>query len=51
MLIAKNSDNYDEKYVKINFNSDDELPLNKTIKIPIMTIVVKAVFHICINYK
>ena len=28
--ITKNSDNYDEKYVKIKFNSDDELPLNKT---------------------
>ena len=28
--ITKNSDNYDEKYMKIKFNSDDELPLNKT---------------------
>ena len=31
--------------MKIKFNSDDELPLNKTIEIPIMTIVVTAVFH------
>ena len=31
--------------MKIKFNSDDELPLNKTIEIPIMTIVVRAVFH------
>ena len=31
MSITKNSDDYDEKYMKINFNSDDELPLNKTI--------------------
>ena len=31
--------------MKIKFNSDDELPLNKTIEIPIMTIVVGAVFH------
>ena len=30
--------------MKIQFNSDDELPLNKTIEIPIMTIVVRAVF-------
>ena len=29
--ITKNSDDYDEKYMKIKFNSDDELPLNKTI--------------------
>ena len=27
------------------FDSDDELPLNKTIKIPIITIVARAVFH------
>ena len=38
-------DDYDEKYIKIKFDSDDELPLNKTIKIPIITIVVRAVFH------
>ena len=31
--------------MKIKFNSDDELPLNKTIEIPTMTIVVRAVFH------
>ena len=28
---TKNLDDYDEKYMKIKFNSDDELPLNKTI--------------------
>ena len=44
-LIIKNSDDYDEKYMKIKFNSDDELPLNKTTKIPSMIIVVRAVFH------
>ena len=43
--ITKNSDNYDEKYIKIKFNSGDELPLNKTIEIPSMIIVVRAVFH------
>ena len=31
--------------MKIKFNSDNELPLNKTIKIPVMVIVVRAVFH------
>ena len=31
--------------MKIKFNSDDELPLNKTIIIPTMAIVVRVVFH------
>ena len=43
--ITKNSDDYDEKYMKIKFNSDDKLPLNKMIEIPNMTIVVRADFH------
>ena len=43
--ITKNSDDYDEKYKKIKFNWDDELPLSKTIKIQSMIIVVTAVFH------
>ena len=44
-LINKNSDDYDEKYLKIIFNSDDKLPVNKTVEIPTMTIVVRVVFH------
>ena len=31
--------------MKIKFNSDDELPLNKAIEIPTITIVVGDVFH------
>ena len=31
--------------MKIKFNSDDKLPLNKTMEIPTITIVVRAVFH------
>ena len=42
--MTKNSDDYDEKYMKIKFNSDDELPLNRRIVILSM-IVVTAVFH------
>ena len=42
--INKNSDDYDKKYMKIKFNSNDELPLNKTIDIPIMKIIVRAIF-------
>ena len=29
--ITKSSDDYDEKYLKIKFNSDEELPLSKMI--------------------
>ena len=43
--ITKSSDDYDEKYMKIIFNSDDKLSLSKTIEIPSMIIVVRAVFH------
>ena len=31
--------------MKIKFNSDDNLPLNKTIEIPSMIIVARVVFH------
>ena len=43
--ITKNSDDYDEKYQKIKFNSDDKFSLKKTIKIPTITIVVRVIFH------
>ena len=39
------ADGYDEKYMKIKFNSDDELPLNKMIEIPSIIIVVTAAFY------
>ena len=45
MLITKNSDDYIEKYMKIKFNSDGDLPPNKTAEIPKMEIVVRAVFR------
>ena len=48
--ITKNSDDYDEKYKKIKFNSDDELPLNKMIEIPRKTIAVRANFLENNNY-
>ena len=42
--ITKNPNDYDEKYIITKFESDDELPLNKTIEILTMTIVVRAIF-------
>ena len=43
--ITKNSDNYDEKYLKIKFTSDKELPQNKTIEIHTITIVTRTIFY------
>ena len=31
--------------MKIKFDSDDNLPLNKMVEIPVITIVVTAFFH------
>ena len=42
--ITNNSDDYDEQYMKIKFNSDAVLPLNKTLEIRNMVIVVRFVF-------
>ena len=42
--ITKTSDDYNKKYKKIKFNSDYELPLNKTVEVPTITIVVRAIF-------
>ena len=44
--ISENSNDHDDKYMKIKFDSNDEIPLNKTIEIPRMIIVVGAVFHV-----
>ena len=42
--ITKNSDDHNDKFIKIKFNFDEELPLNKTIDISSMIIVIKTVF-------
>ena len=48
--ITNASGNYDEKYLKIKFNSDDTLPLNKTLKLHNLIIVVRSVFQDDKNY-
>ena len=40
MSIAKNSDDYDKKCMKIKFSLDDDLPLNKKLEIRSMIIVI-----------
>ena len=42
--ITTNSNGYDQKYMNIKFNSDDELPLNKKLEIFTIAIVVRASF-------
>ena len=62
--ITKSSDDYDEKYMSIKFNSDAKLSLVKMIKLPTVAIVVRNVFlennkyyphhfleNVCIKYK
>ena len=44
-LITKDLNDYDEKYMKIKFDSDDNLPLNKTMDIPLVAIVIRPVFR------
>ena len=36
---------YGKDYMKIKFNSDDNLPLNKTLEFHVMTIIIRSVFE------
>ena len=36
---------YEKDYMKIKFNSDDDLPLNKPLKFHAMTIIIRSVFE------
>ena len=37
--------NYEKNYMKIKFNSDNDLPLNKPLKLHAMTIIIRSVFE------
>ena len=43
--ISKILDDFDENYIKIKFDLDDNLLLNKTLEIPNVTILVRAIFY------
>ena len=43
--INSNECDYEKDYMKIKFNSDDDLPLNKTLKFTLMTITIRCVFE------
>ena len=36
---------YGEDYMKIKFNSNDDLPLNKVLKFHLMTIIIRCAFR------
>ena len=43
--ISNNSDDYDQKYMKIKFNSDDDLSSQKILELCEIMIVLRSVFH------
>ena len=42
--VCSNESDYEKDHMKIKFNSDDHLPLNKPLKFFIMTITIRSVF-------
>ena len=38
-------DEYEKDFMKIKFNSDDNLPLNKMLKLHMLTVIVRSVFE------
>ena len=45
MINGSKSREYGKGYMKIKFNSDDDLPLNKQLKFMSLTIIVRTVFE------
>ena len=43
--IDNNDSDYEREYMKIKFNSDDALPLNKLLKFHLMTMTTRHVFE------
>ena len=43
--INSNECHYEKDYMKIKFNSDGDLPLNKSLKFPLLTITIRCVFE------
>ena len=42
---ASKSGEYEKDYMRIKFNSDDNPPLNKIVKLHMLTIIVRSVFR------
>ena len=43
--VSSDEYDYEKNYMKIKFNSDDNLPLNKPLKFHSMTIIIKSVYE------
>ena len=43
--VSRDEYDYEKNYMKIKFNSDDNLPLNKPLKFRLMTITIRPVFE------
>ena len=43
--VSNDEYDYEKDYMKIKFNSDDDLPLNKPLKFHLMTISIRSVFE------
>ena len=48
--ISGNECDYEKDYMKIKFNSDDDLPLNKSLKFRLMTITVDMFLKKMVNF-
>ena len=42
---AGNTGEYEKDYMRIKFNSDDDMPLNKILKVRMLTIIVRSIFE------
>ena len=45
MINSTKENDYEKGYMKIKFNSDDDLPLNKPLKFHAMTIIIRPGFE------
>ena len=48
--ISGNEYDYEKDYMKIKFNSDDNLPLNKQLKFHNMTITIRSFLKRMVNF-
>ena len=43
--VSSSDCDYEKDYMKIKFNSEDNLPLNKPLKFHLLTIIIRCVFN------
>ena len=45
MINGGENDEYGKDFIKIKFNTDDNLPLNKPLKLHLLTMIVRCIFE------